>query len=460
MSLARALLAMLVIAALGSGCGDDDAETQCGDRPCPRNCTGLSGPACDVLDPSCRQRVLEALICVRGTPGLLPDIRVLSEDELRSELLDAGPHDAGNDPGFNNDEDAGDDGVSPTTGLDAGTAQTSSEHDPWSAALQLLGLLPLDSDSRSASIDEGSDSIAGYYNPDQRRITLVRRDEPQNDWSAVSLFAHELVHALQDQSLGLHELGRRLPQAWDGRFAHDSLIEGEGNLYGALALALLQGVRFDSAYFAAQQRASLKYGRRHVLDSPAPYSALWHLHYPIGTSYLFDAFRDGGNWAVQRIFEAPPTSTIHLMVGYEQNAVRREHLVLPLRCDKAAAPPGYRSDSVSSLGATFLYAFLGHTLVGQDQITDSELHWRNALHWRQDSLSIFVNAAHEVAVSYRVRFDDAGLTQQLASLLAGNPRVALKVAARDDQLELIAAEDPSLVDTWQADPDECPQTPE
>jgi hypothetical protein len=442
----------LVLALCWSACAcssDDDTPLQCGDRACPSECRELSGDSCDVLDERCRKRILAALVCVRGTPGDLPEIDVLTEDELRDELneqamLDAGTRAA---PGSASDEDAG--------GLDAGVAPAGTALGPWSVALALLGLLPPDTDVRAANADDGAQSIAGYYRSAEHRIILIDRGEPQDDWDADSLFAHELDHALQDQVFGLQELGERGPRAPDGSFARASLIEGEASLYGAMTTALLQGITFDRATFEIIDRASLKYGRREVVASPAPYSALWHLHYAIGATYLFDAFRDGGNWAVQRTFEQPPTSTIHLMIGYEQNTSRREPLVLPLACDQAAAPDGYHSYDSASMGATMLFAFLGRALRRDDGVFESEAQWQNALHWRQDRFTVFHDDAEQVAVSYRIRFDDARTAKRIGAELTDHAGLPLRVRVHGDELELLAAEG-DVPDSWETDPASCP----
>jgi hypothetical protein len=345
-------------------------------------------------------------------------------------------------------------------GVDDG-GEPSGEIDSWSVALGLLRLLPPGRDLRSSSIASKSDAVAGYYESDEQRITLIDRGEPQNDWSAIDLFAHELVHALQDQTLGLTDLWKRSPGYGygDGAFAHGCLIEGEAELYGELAVALLRDAPLDERYFEARLRSQLKYTRRAVGSSPAPYAATWQLRYPIGGSYLFDAYRQDGHWAVQALFEGQPSSAVHWMVGYEQNAARREHLVLPLACNLAAAPFGYSLDDEGSLGAAVLFAFLAHSLPLPNGVLTSEEQWRNALRWRQDSLSVFTNEAGQVAVSYRVRFDDQAIASALAAQLAASSVVALQVIEHGEELELLAAEDPAVLDGWQTDPNACPLPP-
>jgi hypothetical protein len=447
------LAALLLLSQAGCDDADAAADLRCGGASCSRDCRNLAWGTCDVLDPGCHMRVLQAVSCARGSTGRLPAIRVVSESEYERELNEEATSDGGVRDGAaaGADDDAGLDGPS-------GDPRTS-ELDAWSIALGLLGLLPAGTDFRSSAIESSVNAVAGYYDSSKQSITLIDRGEPQDDWAAVEIFAHELMHALQDQSLGLSELRTRAASYGDGTFAHSCLIEGEAELYAELAVALLRGVPFDAAQYDSQLRSRLKYSRRAVVDASAPFAAMWRLRYPIGARYLFDAYRQDGHWAVQALFEATPSSTVHWMVGYEENEARREHLVLPLACDLAAAPPGYRLDDEVSFGAAALYAFLGHSLRRPDGVLTSEEQWRNALRWRQDSFSVFTNDAGQVAVSYRVRFADEALAVTLAAELAASTVVALKVVHRGKEIELLAAEEPALLDGWHTDPDACPLPP-
>ena len=119
--------------------GDDGArDLRCGDEACSTDCTALGGPACDVHDARCRERIFAAVRCVRGERGQLPQFRVLTEAEYRAELLDAGAPDAGDaatDAGAVSEDMDDDAGVDPET-------TDATERDPWPVAFSLLKLLP------------------------------------------------------------------------------------------------------------------------------------------------------------------------------------------------------------------------------------------------------------------------------------------------------------------------------
>jgi hypothetical protein len=71
------------------------------------------------------------------------------------------------------------------------------------ATYVLLGLLPDTLDLRSLLLDLYTEQVVGYYDPQQRRLYLVR-GTPRASLRPV--LVHELVHALQDQHASLDSL--------------------------------------------------------------------------------------------------------------------------------------------------------------------------------------------------------------------------------------------------------------
>ncbi len=67
----------------------------------------------------------------------------------------------------------------------------------------LLGLLPDTLDLHALLLDLYSEQIAGYYDPETRQLYVVRGSKPD---LLVPILAHELVHALQDQTVNLDSL--------------------------------------------------------------------------------------------------------------------------------------------------------------------------------------------------------------------------------------------------------------
>lgn len=67
-------------------------------------------------------------------------------------------------------------------------------------AYSLLGLVPADLDLRSVLLGLYTEQVAGFYEPDSTAL-FVMDDQPEADVEA--LLVHELVHAVQDQSVDL-----------------------------------------------------------------------------------------------------------------------------------------------------------------------------------------------------------------------------------------------------------------
>ncbi|MBK8480796.1 MAG: hypothetical protein IPL40_06435 [Proteobacteria bacterium] len=90
--------------------------------------------------------------------------------------------------------------------------------------LKRLGLLPLELDYRQAVLALLSEQIAGFYDPQARRLAIA-------DWLPLLLqrptLVHELCHALQDQHFHLLRFVRPLKDNGDRQLAQAALVEGD-----------------------------------------------------------------------------------------------------------------------------------------------------------------------------------------------------------------------------------------
>lgn len=91
---------------------------------------------------------------------------------------------------------------------------------------ELLGLVPEGTDLRSVLLDVYREQVAGFYDPDSTAL-FVMDDQPAEALEPVLL--HELVHAVQDQTVSLEELTD--PSLGnDRRTAAQAAIEGHATL--------------------------------------------------------------------------------------------------------------------------------------------------------------------------------------------------------------------------------------
>ena len=432
----------LALLSLLAACADekDTSIAECNLETCSDKCLDLAGPDCDVLRASCQQRIFEAVSCVRGGGGKLAEIRVLTEEELRAESADAGL-------------EGGVDSAVAEVGADGGLAAEPEPVDRtihWDTALRLLGLrIP------ESSTDK-LDYVGGYYDREDGRVTLVDRGLPQHSASSQMLLAHELVHSLQDQRMGLTELSRNTGRSTDAMLALGCLTEGEADLYEQLAWTLLQGLSLDQPSWDATLARNLKFNRDSVLADDSPYDQLWLLRYPVGTRFLVDAWLDGGDWSVQSLYEAPPVSSAFWMHGYAASRERTQPLTQILACNVAAKPKGFERSWSDTLGAFGLFAFLGHNLTDKG-VYKAEESWRRALSWRQDHLEVFFGPGDETALSWRIRFADEDIAHEVAKELSASTALALRVKAHGEEIEILASDSTAVLKAWRGtDPKHCP----
>jgi hypothetical protein len=428
-----------------SGCGGDSkpGPEACAGEGCSASCRALSkGGDCDVRREACQERIFAAVSCVRGAEGEAPPIRLRSEDEERAD--DA--------------EDAGADGGEPdamamdVASPDAGPSRLTSR-ERWDLGLGLLGLKAPD------PAFDTVDNLGGYYDGSEQQITLIDRGRPLDSPGMQFTLAHEFVHALQDQQVGLFELYRATGETTDVRAALGCLIEGEATLYQELAWGVLRDLPVDAAYLRRTFSDRLKYARDEAAAAQSPYDDLWLMRYGLGASYLLERWLEGGNAAVQALFDAPPLTTVFWMRGVSQPDAPWRPRTRSLACDWAAAPEGFEREHHDSLGAFALYAFLSRTLQA-DGIHPNARSWDLALGWEQDRLEIFAGPNDETAVSWRIRLssaEDAALVgSQLAEALGG-----ARVAVVDAELEILASDSDETQESWQgSSADGCGAAPD
>ncbi|MFW6066886.1 MAG: hypothetical protein ACOC97_00995 [Myxococcota bacterium] len=95
-----------------------------------------------------------------------------------------------------------------------------------------LGLIDPETDLRALIERLASEQVVGYYDPKKSRL-VVRDDVMKNGADAgdeaAAVLVHELVHALQDQRLGLGET-YDLERDTDAQNAFDAVVEGDATL--------------------------------------------------------------------------------------------------------------------------------------------------------------------------------------------------------------------------------------
>ena len=105
--------------------------------------------------------------------------------------------------------------------------KTAAESAAEAFALERWGLIPPGLDYEAMLVDLLTEQIAGYYDPDTKRLTISKSAGDDPAWAEMVL-AHELDHGLQDQSFDLNRFEDLPSSEGDALAARRALVEGDG----------------------------------------------------------------------------------------------------------------------------------------------------------------------------------------------------------------------------------------
>jgi hypothetical protein len=256
------------------------------------------------------------------------------------------------------------------------------------ASMKKFGLLPQEFDLRKFLLDLLEDQVAGYYDPKTKTVYLL-------DWVAPEaqrpVLAHELTHALQDQSFGLDTWLKVRDDDPPGN--PDNLDAGPDEEQAARqAVSEGQGMAVMMDYVLAPTGQSLadmpsmgEIFKQNTLeragDSPIFASAPLYLRemvvfpYTYGLSFLSDLLTRGGKeMAFAGAFQNPPHDTREIM--QPDSYLDGQH-VEPLRLPKLAdlLKKNYVGYDSGAVGEFDVYILL-------KQYSGPELAEKLSLAWR------------------------------------------------------------------------------
>lgn len=170
--------------------------------------------------------------------------------------------------------------------------------------LKALGLVPRDASIRTLYEETLASQIAGQYDPDEQRMYIISRTGRIGPNEQIT-YAHEFVHALQDQHFDLRAfIGEETDQG-DRQAARSALVEGDATLlmtYWAQANLTPQEL--------AEVIGSVDPDAQAILDRmPKIISESLLFPYQAGLNLVFGEQLAGGWDAVNAMFGDPPAST-------------------------------------------------------------------------------------------------------------------------------------------------------
>ena len=189
-----------------------------------------------------------------------------------------------------------------------------------------LGLLPPNTSLRAAIERLYEAEGAAFYDPRGKRLVISTKPFATpftlrmvgflagRDLAGEMVVAHELVHAIQDQSWGVPTDPDPIADAQgDCRLAHRALLEGDATLAG---FAQVLGGGPDAKAISAIERELGKLPAELAArypDVPPALLATLGVQYHDGAAFVGRALRDGGWRAVDAVHEDPPTSTEQIL---------------------------------------------------------------------------------------------------------------------------------------------------
>jgi hypothetical protein len=177
--------------------------------------------------------------------------------------------------------------------------------------LVAFGLMDPDDDLGDLYVDLLGDQVAGYYDPETDEMVVVRSDD--GDELSVRdkvTFAHEAVHALQDQHFDLEIFTEmRIEGTSDESLAVTALIEGDATL--AQIDYILSDVRLARDFLGELETDDIS---TDSLDNTPPILAETLLFpYTEGQVFVQYLFDEGGWDLIDEAYENPPATTEQIL---------------------------------------------------------------------------------------------------------------------------------------------------
>ncbi len=252
-------------------------------------------------------------------------------------------------------------------------------------------------------VDFYASQVIAFYDPAPRRFFVVRgaaaHGEGEAELAGLAqglIYAHELTHALQDESLGLDRLVKELRDDSDRAFALQCLLEGEATL--VMIRVALKDIPGADARAEEELAPLLSAGglERSNVPKDVPDYFVDQLFFPYaeGTAYVRAAYRKGGWAEVDRLWKSPPESSSEILHGAPYPTPARG--LLPQ--NPAPLSPGRRFVYADTLGEWTLRFLLGRSLPEEEAA-------RAAAGWRGDRIAFFT-AGGRMGYLWRIRFDE------------------------------------------------------
>ena len=194
-----------------------------------------------------------------------------------------------------------------------------------------LDLIESDVDLKAAYFNLLTSSVVGWYDPETDEMTIILKAEQEpgdelTPWDSLT-YAHEFVHALQDQHYDLEAISDQADESgnYDFQLAMDALIEGDAELIQLHAFFRLQDdtdyelwLQADPMslidYLTASANTDSEAAAESEDDIPAIIKETFIFPYKAGLKFAAYVVKELGWSGIDRAFrENPPQTTEHIL---------------------------------------------------------------------------------------------------------------------------------------------------
>jgi len=270
-------------------------------------------------------------------------------------------------------------------------------------SLAVLGLIDETPRLLDHLIEFYASQVVAFYDPEPHRFFVVK-DSPGIAAEGLDMagmaeglvYSHELMHALQDESLRLDSRTKALREDSDRGLALQCLLEGEATF--VMIRVMLKSIPGAGANAEEELGPLLSAGsleRGNVpKDIPAYFADQLFFPYAEGMEYVRAAFKKGGWAEIDRLWKNPPESSAEILHG----APYPPPVQGLLASNVASLLPGrliYRD----TLGEWTLRFLLGRALPEEEAV-------KAAAGWRGDRIAFFSTPGGGMGYLWHIRFED------------------------------------------------------
>jgi hypothetical protein len=237
-------------------------------------------------------------------------------------------------------------------------------NDAFIARAKLQGVVPPDFELDAAAATVGGEALQGFFDPESDELNLVAGPMAAERESIEPIAAHELLHALQDQTFDVDLEGQPVDDP-DASAAYLSLIEGDATvLQGRYAEEYGLPIAAEVDPEAEAELEKLPYALQYSLAAP----------YELGALFVAALVEEDDSYGMVNDALRSPPETMAEIVDLERYLSGEEPAQVRLAVDEAA-PDGFEQVDSSTWGLNDAVELLVQDEEGLPPIIQAAAEW-------------------------------------------------------------------------------------